>query len=306
LDESQRGPDEPEGQKRLSDESYWNVVYRADRTLAALRASRTSALKRWYRWMWGHETVFGRTLSGYVTDEIILRPHFPIRADWKVLEVGSAPGQHLVQMHKRFAYEPFGVEYTPDGAEVNRRVFREHGLDPANVIQLDFLDPEFQDAYRESFDVVYSRGLIEHFESAADIVEKHVALLKDGGLLLISIPNLRGLNNWLAKFFYSDVLAIHNLSIMERSRFQALFDGLPVRPLYCDYLGVFALGLQATREGSWKRQLLAKGIMVEAMVGLAARPLLGNRHPESRWTSPYLVFLGEKVPATSQGRSSSP
>jgi SAM-dependent methyltransferase len=236
---------------------------------------------------------------------VILQPHFPVRSDWRVLEVGSAPGLHLVHLHDIFGYEPFGVEYTPDGAELNRRLFREHGLDPAHVFQVDFLAPEFQNAYREHFDIVYSRGLIEHFADAAEVVAKHVALLKEGGLLFISIPNLRGVNYRLSEFFHPEVLAIHNLAIMEKSNFRALFAALPLRPLYCDYLGVFELGLQNTQEGSWKRHLLSTGIAAEAVCGLPARTLLGNRHPESHWTSPYLVFLGEKVCAPQESASAS-
>ncbi len=62
-----------------------------------------------------------------------------------------------------------------------------------------------------SFDVVYSAGVIEHFEDPSRIVRIHAELLKPGGLALITVPNLRGIYGRLAS---EETLAIHNLDIM--------------------------------------------------------------------------------------------
>jgi hypothetical protein len=59
--------------------------------------------------------------------------------------------------------------------------------------------------------VVYSAGVIEHFEDPSRIVRIHTQLLKPVGLALITVPNLRGLYGRLASV---ETLAIHNLDIM--------------------------------------------------------------------------------------------
>ena len=52
-----------------------------------------------------------------------------------------------------------------------------------------------------SFDLVYSLGVIEHFEDARSIVEKHLFLTKPGGRVVISIPNFGGVYGRLERYF---------------------------------------------------------------------------------------------------------
>lgn len=79
------------------------------------------------------------------------------------LEVGSAPGDYSVALHSRLLCEPFGIEYTTEGARQNRAVFSAAGISPANVIEGDFFDHALAEKYRGQFDIVMSRGFIEHF-----------------------------------------------------------------------------------------------------------------------------------------------
>jgi len=44
-----------------------------------------------------------------------------------------------------------------------------------------------------SFDIVFSMGFIEHFSDLDSIVGKHVELLKKHGILLLGVPNYRGI-----------------------------------------------------------------------------------------------------------------
>ena len=80
---------------------------------------------------------------------------------------GDDPGATKLvgEIIDRFGYDPYGVEYTDQGVEVNRRVFSRRGLDPAHVIHADFLSREFQDCYRGAFDVVCSPGTVVLFSA---------------------------------------------------------------------------------------------------------------------------------------------
>ena len=40
-----------------------------------------------------------------------------------------------------------------------------------------------------SFDIVYSMGLIEHFENPTEVIDEHIRLLNKEGFLIILIPN---------------------------------------------------------------------------------------------------------------------
>src|SRR5262249_24507945 len=119
----------------------------------------------------------------------LLKKHLPDVRGARFLEVGSAPGTTLVKHNQMLGCVPFGVEYSEPGVEANRQVFRAHGLDPNNVILSDFFAEDFQAQYRESFDVVYSAGFIEHFTDVGHVVNNHINLLKRGGYLIVGIPN---------------------------------------------------------------------------------------------------------------------
>lgn len=64
-------------------------------------------------------------------------------------------------------------EYSPVGAKLNRENFKDWGLNPEHVIESDFFADDFQSAYRAQFDVVISRGFIEHFTSLQPVIDAH-------------------------------------------------------------------------------------------------------------------------------------
>jgi len=230
----------------------------------------------------------------YLVWNMVYPQYLSGRTGAKVLEVGSAPGTHLVQLHQTYGFECYGVEYTPRGAELNKQVFQRHGLDPAKVIQADFLSPEFQTRYRAYFDIVVSRGFIEHFRDVDRVVSAHVNVLAPGGLLVVSIPNLRGINYGLALLFCKERLPLHNLAIMRRERFSKLFDLKGLIPLQCGYFGGVNLHIVDTTTTRLRRLGLVVCANAQLALNLVYRILVkrgGAGHP---WFSSHLVFLGRK------------
>lgn len=285
---------------RLTEVGYWDGVHAAeDRAWAgpavpAPEVGPAGWKARVRRWL-GPRLL--EAMGGYddhLLWDVILPPHLAGRAGARAVEVGSAPGEFVTRLKDRFGLDPYGIEYSPRGAELNRRVFAAHGVDPGHVIEVDFFDPELQARHGESFDVVLSRGFIEHFTDVAGVVQRHLDLLRPGGLLVVVIPNLRGLNLALSWLFHREVVAMHNLEIMDRASFLALFDRRQVTPLFCDYFGTFSFYLFNAREGSPLRFLLALCMKVQPLLNAAFRMGLRGRRAESAWLSPSLVFVGVK------------
>ena len=130
-----------------------------------------------------------------------------VRPGMKFLEIGCAPGKMLSWVAAALGAEVSGLDYSGPGVRVARRLFRELGL-AADIRNEDVFSTTFAAG---SFDVVYSAGVIEHFEDPSEIVRIHAKLLKPGGVALITIPNLAGFyGRWASK----ENLAIHNLDIM--------------------------------------------------------------------------------------------
>lgn len=281
--------------QRLADQGYWNEIYDRTGRQPDPRTAR-GGLRRVVAALLPPTvaTVLRRGYAQHLIDTVAMAPAFPVQPEWRAIEVGSAPGHHLIDLHRRFGYAPYGVEYTNAGVEANRRLFADHGIDPDQVLHSDFFAEEFRRTYQGQFDVVISIGFIEHFADVHDVVDRHVELLRDGGRLLVVIPNLRGINRLLARMAHPGLIDIHNTAIMDVHRFTVLFDAQPLRPVFKGYLGVFSLRLLNTRPESRRRHLLPIAWRVGQLIDLGIVALLRGRHPESRWFSPYLVFAGEK------------
>jgi SAM-dependent methyltransferase len=295
----------PDLSDKLTQPGYWDAVHQAEgeewkrsRPGAAPLPIAPAASSGWKarlkRALGPRRLAALRDYDQYLLWDVILPQYLSGRAGARAVEIGSAPGDFLVRLQQRFGVVPFGIEYSPVGVELNRRVFAESGIDPGNVIAADFFAPELHERYRESFDVVLSRGFIEHFSELTDVIDKHLNLLRPGGLLLVSIPNLRGFNYLLSWLFHREVLAMHNLAIMTKPSFRSLFPISSTQPLLCDYYGTFSFNLYNARPGSLMQLPLALCMKCQPILNALFRTLLRGRGAETPWFSPSLIFVGVK------------
>jgi SAM-dependent methyltransferase len=280
--------------ERLTEKDYWNAVYLGDATVRhrakqAQPAGLKSFLKR-------HLSQYWRDYSDYLEWESLYATYLPKTAGLKAIEIGSAPGTNLVRLHQTFGYEPYGVEYAEAGASLNREVFRQNGLNPNHVIRADAFSEDFLARYENSFDLVISRGFIEHFTEMENVMDAHLRLLKPGGTLVITIPRLTGLPNLLFRSFNPDVIPMHNLSIMNKPRFAALFQRADLQRRFCDYYGTFKVHVCGAEHLSGHKarfmNLLMNG---QLALNMLFRCAFGKRGAESYWNSPYLIYIGTKT-----------
>jgi SAM-dependent methyltransferase len=215
-------------------------------------------------------------------------------AGLKAVEIGSAPGTFLAELARRFGVVPYGIEYAAAGVELNRQLFQRHRVPTDQVIHEDFFSDRLHAQYREYFDVVVSRGFIEHFEDPRAAVERHVNLLKPGGTLIVQIPNLRGLNFAIQGVLDRRVLALHNLSIMDRRAFRALFDDAQLQHQFCDYVGAFTFDVFNVNTRPRRRALLRACHWAQLPLNVLFHLTLRGRIGAHRSTSPRLVYVGVK------------
>ena len=230
----------------------------------------------------------------YLLWEVILPKYLPRLNGAKVVEIGSAPGNYVSEFGRRLGCIPHGVEYSEVGVEVNRRVFSEHGFDPDNVIHADLFSDEFGTRYKEQFDAVISKGFIEHFEDVPAVIDRHMNLLKPGGYLIVTVPNLRGLNYVLARLFDEQAIPRHNVKIMRKPVYQTLFDRKDLHALFCDYYGTFSFYLFTAGQAQMRKRALRVGYLLQPFLNLAMRTTLGQKHIETGLCSPFLLYVGQK------------
>ncbi len=281
---------------KLTPREYWESIYgTGPAKVGVLRAAAKRMKQRLARRLGESFVEAARNYSEYLFWRVILPRYLPREKGLSVLEIGSAPGSNLVQFHKMFGYEPYGIEYTQNGVELNRRLFQEHGIDPSRVIQGDFLSDDVRRPLEGRFDIVTSFGFIEHFSDVRTIVEKHVQLLKPGGLLVVEIPNLTGANDLLARFFQREVFSFVDMSIMGETAFRSLFERPDLNRRFCGYFGTFTFYLFACRSDSMKRFVLSGCRRLQRLLNVVFYLLFRNRGWEHPRFSPYLLFIGQKT-----------
>ncbi len=278
--------------KKLTDESYWDSVWDSTHGSQAPNPPQpapTSPFRRWLRHI-------GRGYADAHLWRTLARDLKP--GPLKIIEVGSAPGEFLQQCHSRFGYEPYGVEFSPVGAKVNRENFQAWGFDPEHVIQSDFFADDFQSAYRAQFDVVISRGFIEHFTSLQPVIDGHVNILKPGGTLVIVIPNLSGINYALGLLTVRTLYPLHNLDLMRMKEFGKLFARRDLETLFCGYHGGIDFGiLDGGPDTALARRVVRVTRRVQWGLNVIFNSLFFGHVPETRYSSPYLVYVGRKKTA---------
>ncbi len=220
-----------------------------------------------------------------------------------VLKVGGAPGPYLAYIHKTHGHEVHCLDYSPVGCEVTRRNFAALGI-PGFVHEMDLMDPTSR---LGPFDVAYSLGVIEHFADLPQVVARHLAFVKPGGLLALGCPNFRGVNEWFMRRMAPKLLAEHNLDTMTLGRWCEFEQQHGLQPLFKGYLGGFDPELLKrcevvnTTNGALYFGLQVLGVIRRWRTRLGL-PRLGN----APWFSAYLMGVyrvSDAAPSAGPGRS---
>lgn len=109
----------------------------------------------------------------------------PVNPHQKVLEVGAGAGNTLLYMkEKQLAKEVMGVELMS--------IANSYQNHPSiDKFQVGNIEQEAIDAPQEYFDVIICADVLEHLVDPWAAVDKISGHLKNGGLLIVSIPNIR-------------------------------------------------------------------------------------------------------------------
>lgn len=141
----------------------------------------------------------------------LLRRH--VGPGTRLLEIGCAPGKLLVWAAQVLGAEVTGIDYSEPGMAHARRLFATLGV----TANLHCEDVFASSVATGQFDVVFSVGVIEHFDDPSEIVRRHLAFARPGSLALMVVPHYGGIYGRLQRYFDADNLSIHNLHIMSPS-----------------------------------------------------------------------------------------
>lgn len=103
----------------------------------------------------------------------------------RIVEVGCGSGidiNLIKRQNKRI--QSYALDLSAKSIKLGRKITEEFG-DRIDYLVADTLNLSFKDA---QFDVIYSQGLIEHFENPINPIMEQLRVLRDGGYVIINVP----------------------------------------------------------------------------------------------------------------------
>lgn len=114
----------------------------------------------------------------------------------RILEIGVGCGYVLSRMTKQSGGYSVGIDEDKGAIGLSYRVASSEGV-RLHLVQGCCKKLPFKD---ETFDLVFSQGLIEHFPKniTERMIGEHVRVLRKGGVLAVSVPNIYNIfHSWL-------------------------------------------------------------------------------------------------------------
>ena len=124
----------------------------------------------------------------------------------RLLEIGCGMGTDLLQFARGSA-RCTGVDLTPRSVEISRHRFQLYGADGSFMIS----DGEHLPFRSESFDVVYSNGVLHHTPDTAGAIREVHRVLRPGGVAKVMLYHRNSLNYWVEIVLRRGVLGLEFL-----------------------------------------------------------------------------------------------
>lgn len=201
------------------------------------------------------------------------------------IELGGFPGYYAVFLKKYFNLDVTLLDYFVH-PPVTKALLEANALkeEDIHIIETDL----FNYVPEQQFDLVLSCGLIEHFNDTADIINRHIAFVKPGGTLFITLPNFKALNGWFQKSFDRDNYDKHNISCMDPLLLKGICKKAGLTVVQSRYFGHFSLWLEDEKQKPAAVRLLKKSIWLLGKVFTKVFPFNSMR------LSPYIILEARK------------
>nr|WP_315420584.1 methyltransferase domain-containing protein [uncultured Pedobacter sp.] len=202
------------------------------------------------------------------------------------IELGGFPGYYAVFLKKYFKLDVTLLDYFVHPPVVNE-LLEKNGLTEKDIhiIETDLFNytPEKQ------YDLVLSCGLIEHFNDTADIINRHIAFVKPGGTLFITLPNFKAVNGWFQKNFDRENYDKHNINSMDPALLKSICEQAGLKEVKSGYFGRFSVWLENESQKSAGVRLFKKAVWLTGKIFTKIIPF------ESKNLSPYIILVAKKI-----------
>lgn len=199
------------------------------------------------------------------------------------LEVGCVPGTFLGFICRELGFKAAGIDYVADAKKITQKSLLNFGVKKSSIFEDNFLTWK----HKKTYDLVCSFGFIEHFKNAHEIADKHLSYLKQGGTVIIEMPNFRYFQYALHKMLDKENLERHNVEIMHTNFLNDFVKRNQLKARYVGYAGgVFDF---------WAENKNPNGFQKIVLQCLRVLAFIGRRIPiHNRYLSPFIFVIAEK------------
>jgi len=209
-----------------------------------------------------------------------------------LIEVGCGRSQLLPYFARQFGLRVSGLDYSAIGCERARQILERERI-TGDIFCGDLWT--FDAFPLPGYDVVFSFGLVEHFEETAAVVRALARYARPGGAVLTLIPNMRGSVGALQKTLARAIYDIHvPLSSLDLARAHAEA-GLSLKAsgyLLPAHYGVCNQGAAPDAPGV---AASLRKLALHTAIGCSTAVLWAHEHlirvPATEWMSPYAFAL---------------
>jgi SAM-dependent methyltransferase len=190
------------------------------------------------------------------------RHPMPWRGEGKVLDVGCGAGGNLKSLQEQ-GWQVFGIEIS-DVAAAHAR----------DLLQADIHTGTLESATfpPKSFDLVLMSHSLEHLPSPADALSRVHSLLKDDGLLVVSVPNVNSLEYKLFGRWWFQLDTPRHFYHFDKRSLSGLLTQAGLQ-LHHFRTGVSAIFLMASLDRFWKNRFRKDVPFRKLIDRLIARPV---------------------------------
>lgn len=220
----------------------------------------------------------------------------------RLIEIGCARSLLLPYFGQIHGLQVVGLDYSPLGCDLARRLLESAGLEPEIYCSNLFDPPE---NLLGSFDFVFTNGVVEHFSDTSGVFKALARLSRPGGTLITIIPNMRGLTGLLQRVVNKSVYRVHvplgvnDLTLAQRNA------RLDVKE--CEYFQNLNLGVvnMGSAHEHFPTALLRKLVRLSLDLSTAGfwtfERLNLVRLKPTQYRSPYVVSVAQKPEAAESG-----
>ncbi len=120
----------------------------------------------------------------------IVKPYLQQKTGGQLIELGCGDSYWLPYFAKEYGYKVSGIDFSLERLMRTRSKLEYQGISSFELIHDDVT--KVHESWRNKFDIVYSRGVIEHFTSPLEALKTFSEYIKPNGIMITVVPHLKG------------------------------------------------------------------------------------------------------------------